>query len=50
MSLPGYGVWYVHARVEDNVGLQSDVVVGGPYVVLNKLKVPLCRRWVYLED
>ena len=50
VSLPGYGVWYVHARVEDNVGLQSDVVVGGPYVVLNKLKVPLYRRWVYLED
>ncbi|HQE11033.1 MAG TPA: hypothetical protein PLN60_11080, partial [Bacillota bacterium] len=50
VSLPGYGVWYVHARVEDNVGLKSDVVVGGPYVVLNKLKVPLYRRWVYLED
>jgi len=30
--------------------LQSDVVVGGPYVVLNKLKVPLYRRWVYLVD
>lgn len=50
VSLPGYGVWYVHARVEDNVGLKSDVVVGGPYVVLDKLKVPLYRRWVYLVD
>lgn len=50
VSLPGYGVWYVHAQVEDNVGLQSDVLVGGPYVVLNKLKVPLYRRWVYLVD
>lgn len=50
VSLPGYGVWYVHAQVEDNVGLKSDVVWGGPYVVLNKLKVPLYRRWVYLVD
>ena len=50
VSLPGYGVWYVHAQVDGQCGFESDVVEGGPYVVLNKLKVPLYRRWVYLED
>ncbi len=49
MSLGRYGMYYIHAEVEDNVGLRSGVVVGGPYVVMNKLDKPPFRRWVYLE-
>lgn len=49
ISLGRYGMYYIHAEVEDNVGLRSGVVVGGPYVVMNKLEKPPFRRWVYLE-